>query len=226
LTVSGLKISPTSVNFGTLYLWQVAARFVTLTNTGSTPITISNATITSPGNALGDYGDITLCPPLIIALPATLPAGKSCAIAVGTLAAMNIFSPTASTATLTITDSAGGSPHLVPLTEQVINPQARLSTNSLTFPVQKVGTTSGVKSVTVTNTGNTPLNIGTVTISGNFALASGTTCTNSSAVAAGNSCVINVTFTPTATGARTGRVKITDNALSSPQIISLAGTGG
>lgn len=138
---------------------------------------------------------------------------------------MKIFSPTASTATLTITDSAAGSPQSVPLAAQVINPQATLSTNSLTFPAQKVGTPSGAKSVTVTNTGNTPLTLGTLTISGNFALASGTTCSNGGTVAAGASCAINVTFTPTAKGTRTGSVKITDNALSSPRSISLSGTG-
>jgi len=225
LAVSGLRISPTSVNFGTLYLGQIGSQLVTLTNTGTTPITISSVTITAPGNALADYGDITLCPPLTITLPATLAAGKSCAIAVGTLAWLKIFSPTASTATLTITDSVAGSPQSVPLTAQVINPQAKLSTNRLTFPAQKVGTTSAVKSITVTNTGNTPLNIGTVTISGNFAQASGTTCTTGGAVAAGANCVINVTFTPTAMGSRSGSVKITDNALCSPQTISLSGTG-
>jgi len=38
------------------------------------------------------------------------------------------------------------------------------------------------------------------------------------------SCVINVTFTPTATGTFTGTLKITDNAENSPQTITLSGT--
>jgi hypothetical protein len=228
VTVSALEISPTSVNFGTVYyLGPIVAQFITLTNTGTTPITISSVKITAPGNALGDYGNISFCPPLISATPGTLAAGKSCKIAVGILATVKIFSPTASTATLTITDSAAGSPHSVPLTAQVINPQATLSTTSLTFPAQKVGTSSVAKSVTVTNTGNTPLTLGNpaLTISGNFAPASTTTCSNGGTVAAGASCVINVTFTPMAKGTRTGSVKITDNALSSPQLILLSGTG-
>lgn len=38
-------------------------------------------------------------------------------------------------------------------------------------------------------------------------------------------CTINVTFTPTATGAATGGVSVSDNAAGSPQSIPLRGTG-
>lgn len=225
VTVSGLEITPLAMNFGTLYLDQLGVQAVTLTNKGTTPITISSAKIMTPGNAIGDYGDIALCPPVITVLPGTLAPGKSCAIAVGTWAVLQIFSPTAATATLMITDSAAGSPHAVPLTSMVINPQATLSSNGVNFPVQKVGTTSAVKSVTLTNTGTTTLNLATLSLNGNFALASGTTCTNGGSIIAGSSCLINLTFTPTGKGVRTGNVKITDNAMVSPQIIVLSGTG-
>ncbi len=225
LTVSGLEISTASVNFGTLYLGQIAARPVTLTNTGTMPITISSINVTGPGNAVGDYGDISLCTPLFSSLPGTLPPGKSCKVFVGTFAKMKIFSPTASTATLAITDSTPGSPHLVQLTAQVINPVPTFSTYKLTFPVQTVGTTSGAKTVTLTNTGNTPLTLGTVSVSGNFSLAAGTTCGTGVTLATGVSCAITVTFTPSAKGTRAGGIKVTDNALISPQIIWLSGTG-
>jgi len=226
LTVNAMGLSTSSLNFGTLHLGQVAAQPITLTNTGTTPITITSVSITGPGNAVGEYGDITFCTPLLTKLPGVLPAGKSCPIFVGILATAKIFSPTASTATLTITDSTAASPHLVRLTAQVINPQATLSASSLTFASQTVGTTSGAKTVTLTNTGNTPLTLGTITVSGHFALASsGTPCKNSGTVAAGSSCTISVTFAPTAKGTCTGNVKITDNALTSPQTIWLSGTG-
>jgi hypothetical protein len=39
------------------------------------------------------------------------------------------------------------------------------------------------------------------------------------------SCAINVTFTPTAAGSRTGLLTITDNAASSPQVVNLGGGG-
>jgi len=214
-----------SVNFGTLHLGQVAAEPDKLTTTGTTAITISKVAITAPGNATSDYGDITLCPPLILALPAKLPPGKSCEILVGALPTVKVFSPTASTATLTITDSTPGSPHTVPLTAQVINPIATLSTYSLTFGPQKVGTTSLAKTGKLTNTGNTPLVLEGLSASGNFELASGTTCTVGEMMAAGASCILSVTFTPKAQGNQIGSITIRDNAFPCEQVLWLRGTG-
>src|SRR5207248_11560613 len=42
---------------------------------------------------------------------------------------------------------------------------------------------------------------------------------------AGANCSINVTFTPTALGARTGTLSVTDNAGGSPQTVALSGNG-
>jgi len=44
-------------------------------------------------------------------------------------------------------------------------------------------------------------------------------------VAAGASCTITVTFTPTKSHGITGSVKVTDNATGSPQTVALSGTG-
>ena len=44
-------------------------------------------------------------------------------------------------------------------------------------------------------------------------------------VAAGASCGVSVTFTPTATGARTGTLSFVDDASGSPQAVTLNGTG-
>jgi hypothetical protein len=44
-------------------------------------------------------------------------------------------------------------------------------------------------------------------------------------VAAGGTCTISVTFTPTASGSDTASVSIADNASGSPQGVSLSGTG-
>jgi hypothetical protein len=41
----------------------------------------------------------------------------------------------------------------------------------------------------------------------------------------GGSCLIGVTFTPTATGSRSATLSIGDNAAGSPQLVNLAGTG-
>src|SRR5207248_1749825 len=44
-------------------------------------------------------------------------------------------------------------------------------------------------------------------------------------LAAGANCSINVTFTPTTSGARTGTLSVTDNAGGSPQTVALSGNG-
>ncbi len=44
-------------------------------------------------------------------------------------------------------------------------------------------------------------------------------------MAAGASCTISVTFTPTAIGVQTGSITLTDNAADSPETVSLSGTG-
>ncbi|MGA2357550.1 MAG: FG-GAP-like repeat-containing protein [Terriglobales bacterium] len=231
-----LSIWPSSLNFGTLYLRQSGfPQFVTVTNTGSTSVVISKVQITG-GNAPSDYGDLSFCSAWFSKPPGTLPPGKSCVIGVDAVSVSEpIFSPNASTAYLAITPS-GGIPLEVPLTVLVIDPQAAFSSSNLrsgelTFPTTSKGKTSEL-SITVTNPGTTPLTLGTPTISsrgGPFAVVtSATTCTGATIQPTGTggmkSCVINVTFTPTATGTFTGTLKITDNAENSPQTITLSGT--
>jgi uncharacterized repeat protein (TIGR01451 family) len=229
LTVSSVQLSSPVLNFGTLYLGQIAAKPITLTNTGSTPMTLSKATVTTPGNALSDYVSIDLCPPLISAMPGVLPPGKSCTLVVGIFAAQKILSPTPSTATLDL--SVGGVQESVLLTAQVVNPQVSLSTISLNFKNQKTGTPSAPMEVTLTNSGSSPLTLTGLKISqpiaGNFALTSGagTNCTTLPTLSPQGSCEIYVTFTPTSKGLKTGVVTITDDTLISTQLILLSGTG-
>jgi len=101
-------------------------------------------------------------------------------------------------------------------------PAVTLSPNSLNFGKQPVGTTSAPKTVTLTNSGTAYLSVSQITASGDFKQTNN--CVGI-AIAPGESCTINVTFTPTAKGARKGEVAITDNAAGSPHKISLTGTG-
>ena len=92
----------------------------------------------------------------------------------------------------------------------------------------------------MTNTGGDTLNLAAanaVTITGanaaDFAIVAGTTtCKNSTAVPSapgpGNTCVINVTFTPSTTAAEVATLTITDDSggvAGSQQVVSLTGTG-
>ena len=101
-------------------------------------------------------------------------------------------------------------------------PGAALSPSSLSFGNVVVGATSPAKAVTLSNGGQATLNISSITASGDFAISS-TTC--GATLAQGKNCKINLTFTPTQLGSRTGTLSVSDNAPGSPQTASLSGTG-
>jgi len=96
-----------------------------------------------------------------------------------------------------------------------------LSRTSLTFPTQVVSMTSKAQTVTLTNTGLGILHITSLAVTGPFAQTN--TC--GATIAAGASCTLSVTFNPTKAGSFTGSLSITDNAPTSPQKVSLTGTG-
>ncbi len=103
---------------------------------------------------------------------------------------------------------------------------ASLSTNTLSFGNQPLGTTSAVQSVTVTNTGSATLTFSGIGVYGveaaDWAPLSNT-C--SGGLKPGHSCSVSAKFTPQAAGARSATIKITDNAPNSPQQVALTGTG-
>lgn len=208
------SLSPASVNFGTVYLGLPAVQVVTLSNVGSVAMTVGKVQV-SGGTDHDDFAALSLCPP-------TLAPGKNCKITIGFLADSDNYNPTA---VLNVNDSAPDSPQSLPLSATIISPKAGLSSDAVDFGKQKAGTTSAVRTVKLTNTGTTPLALSSVTINGDFALASGTTCTNGMSLKTGASCTINVTFTPASKGGKMGGVTIKDNALINPQIIVLSGTG-
>jgi hypothetical protein len=94
-----------------------------------------------------------------------------------------------------------------------------LSPANLTFTGQTVGSTSPSQTVTLTNTGSAALAVSGVSINDDFAQTN--TCGTS--VAAGGSCTIKVTFTPTSSGSHSGTLSINDSAPGSPHTVLLAG---
>src|SRR5207244_230798 len=141
------------------------------------------------------------------------------------------FTPTASgarTGSLSLADNAGGSPQIMTLSGNGTAPAVGLAPTSLGFGNQLLATTSTAMTVTLTNTGTAALTINSFAPSGDFAATStgASACPTSPAtLAAGANCTINVTFTPTASGARTGTLSLADNAGGSPQIMTLSGNG-
>jgi len=133
---------------------------------------------------------------------------------------------TLGTSTVTITGTSGSltSTTTVSLTVTGNGPVVTLTPTSLKWAKIFVGVKSASKAVTLTNSGSSTLNISNIAVSGDFAQKIvARSC--GATVAAGASCVIRVTFTPTQVGVRTGTLSITDNAPGSPQTVSLSGTG-
>jgi subtilase family serine protease len=203
-----VTVSPTSLTFGNVVLGATSGKKpVTLTNTGSSTLTITSITTS------GDFGLTTSTKPC----GSTLAAGKSCVIDV-------TFTPTQTgtrTGTLTLTDNSPSSPQTVALSGTGAV-QATLTPATEKFASEKVGTTSPAKTLTLTNKQAVALTGITISTTGDFSV-SATTCSTS--LAAKANCTISVVFTPTATGTRTGILSVADSAIGSPQTSSLTGTG-
>ena len=93
---------------------------------------------------------------------------------------------------------------------------------SVAFGPQLVGATTASKAVKLTNTSAGSVNINSITTTGNFSILSKTCGTS---LNSGAFCTVNVTFTPSITGALTGSLAVSDSAPDSPQTIALSGTG-
>ncbi len=186
------------------------------------PITLSNATGTAAltitsiafsGANSTDFAETNTC-------GTSVAAGSTCAINV-------TFTPGASGArsgSLTITDNnnaVSGSTQVVSLTGTGIQPVMNLSTASLTFSSENVGTASPVQPVTITNSGTAALSLTSITVTGDYTISN--PC--GSSLAAGANCTVNVTFKPTAVGSRTGTLTVTGSASPATQTVSLTGTG-
>jgi hypothetical protein len=213
-----LSLSSGTLTFGALTIGAYVNSSFTVYNLGSVPVSLSSFVL---GGA--DPGDFTIS---VNSCGSTLSPGAACVVLI-------TFIPTAlgsRTATVTVTDSALGSPQTVNLegVGETAVPQISFDVVSLDRGVSPVGHISGSGSQTVTayNTGQSAISLTSVTISGanaaDFSVLS-TTCRSTLAV--GGSCVTYVNFTPSAVGARTASLLFTDSVPGSPQSIALTGLG-
>jgi hypothetical protein len=208
------SFSPTTLTFGGEPVGTPSnPQPITLTNNGVEPMTFSSITLS--GANPGDFSFNTTC-------TSTLAVGAKCTVTV-------TFTPTATgtrAATLLFSDSAPGAPQSVTLngTGGAPSPVVTLSAPSLSLVSENVGTTSPAQTLTITNSGTAALTITSFSLTGsNPSDFSAGNCRPT--LAAGAVCGVNVTFTPTAIGARSAQISIADNAAGSPQTIALTGTG-
>jgi hypothetical protein len=216
-----VRLSTDSLAFGAeIVNIRSSAQEVTVTNTGTGPLTISTFRIN--GADAVDFAQGADCP----VSPSSLPAGSSCSIYVS-------FDPDSDgqkSATLAIGDDAPGGVQTVALGGRgsIGFAEATASPSALTFSDRTVGSTSDAQAVTVTNTGAEALAIFTFRLTGQNPedFAQGADCPVSpDLLPAGASCTIYVSFTPHDGGLRTASLVIGDSAPSSPQTVTLSGRG-
>jgi hypothetical protein len=197
-------IAPASVAFQSQALNTTSSgQFVVLSNTGTGPLTFSGSGISTSG----DFAQSNNCGSAVLPL-------TSCQITV-------TFTPTitgSDTGFLYVTDNAGTQTVTLSGTGATAAPIVTASPESLVFSAQLLNTKSAAQPVVLTNSGSTAVPL-TVAISGNFA-KSGVCPTK---LGTGSSCTLNVTFTPTAAGTRTGLLTYT--LPTGPLTVALTGTG-
>ena len=211
LQAGTVAFSPSSLVFGGTVLGNTsAAKTVTLTNVGAITVTISS--IALAGTNVAEFAETNTC-------RSSLAPNAHCTISVN-------FSPSQlgpRAAAITLTDSAPGSPQSVPLSGFGVTAgaNATVSSTSLTFSTQLVGTSSPPQSVTVSNYGTQALSVNNIVVHGDFSQSH--TCGSTLAPLA--NCNIVVVFKPTQRGTRMGTLSLTDDAPNSPQTVTLKGTG-
>ncbi len=202
--------NPTHLSFGHQAV-QVpsATKTVVLTNPNLVPLSVSSVASSN--------GDFTV-------------SNDTCSgtqvAASGTCSFDVTFTPAAAgvvNASIVVTDNADPATQSVPVSGDGIILKPTFSPTHLSFGQQPIEVPSAPQTVTLTNPNVVPLSVTSVVPSGDFSLSSDN-CSGTQ-VAAGGTCTFAVIFTPTQTGARTGKVTVTDNAYVPTQTVALSGVG-
>ncbi|MGH9736524.1 MAG: choice-of-anchor D domain-containing protein [Candidatus Acidiferrales bacterium] len=219
---AAIQVTPGSLTFTSQSVGtKSTAQQVTIANTGGTTLAVNGITLSGTNPA--DFNETNNCPP-------SLAADANCVASI-------VFEPTspgARSASFTVADNGAGSPQQIPLTGTATQAGVTLSSVSINFGNQAVGVASSAISVTVTNSGNGPLLISGLSLSGtnandfsetNNCIASAT----GAGIAAGGTCAIQVVFKPqcgpVASATRVATLSLADNAPGSAQTVALSGTG-
>ena len=215
-----LQVTPTPITFlpqsvGTMSPPQT----VMLVNQGMVPITFAAgaSSISIGGTDPGDFSEASNC-----SVQSGLQPGATCTVNL-------VFAPVSSgtrTATLSIVDSAPGSPQAVALSGTGVQANAQVAPTAMSFAGQAIGTTSAAQTITVTSLGpGQPLNVTSVSFSGANAADFAESDNCAGPITA--SCAINVTFTPVCaneSASRTTTLTIQDNGAVPSQTVSITGT--
>jgi len=209
-TATALRVPVTSLNFGNRPIGKTSPPMpVTLTNLGSSAISIGGINYTNPEFSSSSSTCGT-----------SIPGLSSCQI-------FSTFTPNAGgtqTGTFTVSDSDPSSPTTITLTGAAAALQ--FSSLNLSFGTADVQKNSSPTTLTVTNVGSGTINISSIAIGGavpgDFVIQSNS-C--GASLNAGANCAVTLTFLPQAVGLSTASLTFTDSDFTSPQVIAMAGRG-
>jgi len=208
VAASLLTASPSSLGFGNIPVGSSQTRSQTLTNSGTSILTISQATVTGSGYSVSGMN-----------LPVILAAGHSTAFNV-------TFTPSTvgpAGGNLSITSNASNPNMAIPLSGNGAPPGSlTASVSSLSFSSVQVGN-SQTLSETLTNSGGSSVTISNAAVIGAAYSTNGLSLPVT--LGAGQNTTFSVTFTPTRGGSAAGNLSITSNASNPTLAVPLSGTG-
>ena len=202
-TQSSIVLLPNNVNFGGQQIATTsAAQQVTISNTSASSIALTSESVTGPFAIQTNTCSTTLA------------ANTGCTLAV-------VFQPTQTgSASGVLTVATGQGTETIGLDGTGESPATgTLAPTSLIFPATLVDTASAPQTITLTNSGGTPLTGIEVQTTGDFEVTDG--CSYS--LNAQSSCTLTVRYTPHTAGAETGSITVTDSLGN--QVVALSGTG-
>jgi sugar lactone lactonase YvrE len=208
-TVTGASLAPNPVTFtGQVAGTTSEAMAITLSN-NSTTTALTGITASITGTNPSDFAISTGTN----ACGTTLAADSSCSIYV-------TFTPASAagfTATLSVSDSASGSPQTVTLNGAGVGFSSNVGTaeaaQTVTVNIARAGTPNSIQVLTQGQPGL------------DFTETSGGTCKTTTAYTVGQTCTVNVIFKPQVPGARPGAVLLADASNNILGIAYLPGIG-
>jgi hypothetical protein len=204
----GLSVSPASFNFGSVVDGQTKAQNFTITNTGTSSLTLSQIGVSGTGYSVTG-----------LATPALLAAGQSTTFSVE-------FAPSTAgnlAGSVNITSNAPNSPAGVALSGSGVAASVTVSASptSLSFGSVNAGTASA-QSVTLTNNGNANLTLSQITVNAKNFTASG--IATPKVIGPGQTASLSVTFTPASAESVTGSITVSSSQ-GANAVIPVSGSG-
>jgi len=206
---AAFQVSPTSVNFGKVGVGKQTTQTIAVSNTGSTTVSITQATISNPQFSLTG-----------VTLPISVATGQSGNFTVAvTPSATGTLS-----GTLTVQGSNGATPAVVNLSATAVAaaPGISLTPSGAIFGSVAMGSTNS-QTIQIGNPGTSVLTITQANVTGSGFSTTGLALPLS--INPGLSSTFNVQYQPLAAGAASGSITIVSNAATSPSLVALSGTG-